>query len=353
MRTKIFFFLTFISVAASATVTVTPISTDYAAKEVTFNVEWTNSPTVPYNNRVWIWIDFCSITGTTPGSFAPATITSPTKTGGNGTITGATARGFFIEYGTTNAGATVTATLSNAPPGKFNWCVYGSDTPPNVTASGGTYTLHGTPPFILTAASGATQTVVATNITTAAVTITPVTLTDQTGCPGIFCLYTGSDLVIDETRLCQQRTGGEKNWEAYIKDSRDGEYYKIVQYSDGVWWWADDYRGSYGYQVTCSGVRLYSATSKSDDCPSGWRLPTRAEAFARFEPPLEVDGWGGAVSTSGLKVYATSTTCNTHTVPRCDLVASDVSTAVYPICSTEETNIHSYTYGRVRCIRQL
>ncbi|MDR2359604.1 MAG: hypothetical protein LBD87_07405, partial [Prevotellaceae bacterium] len=49
------------SVAASATVTVTPLSTDYAAKKVTFSVSWTNSPTAPYNNRVWVWVDLCPV----------------------------------------------------------------------------------------------------------------------------------------------------------------------------------------------------------------------------------------------------------------------------------------------------
>jgi hypothetical protein len=112
-------------------------------------VEWSNA-SVPYNNRVWVWIDFCPISGTVPAtSFSTATVSSSTKTGGNGMITGVTARGFFIEYAsTTNAGTTVTATLDNAPAGKFNWCAYGSDYPPNaVIIAGGGYTLRGTKPF--------------------------------------------------------------------------------------------------------------------------------------------------------------------------------------------------------------
>jgi hypothetical protein len=133
-----------------AAVTVTPLSVDYSTKKVTFRVSWTNSSAAPYNNRVWIWIDFCPINGVTPQSFSTATISNPAKTGGNGTITNATARGFFIEYSTTNAGTTVTATLSNAPAGQFNWCVYGSDYPPNATVNaGGGYTLRGTKPFTI------------------------------------------------------------------------------------------------------------------------------------------------------------------------------------------------------------
>jgi hypothetical protein len=102
-------------------------------------------------NRVWVWVDFCPVSGTTPAnSFSTATISNPTKTGGNGTVTSATARGFFIEYaGATNAGTTVTAKLSNAS-GQFNWCAYGSDYPPNATVnSGGGYTLRGTAPFTI------------------------------------------------------------------------------------------------------------------------------------------------------------------------------------------------------------
>ncbi|MDR3132625.1 MAG: hypothetical protein LBU42_01205, partial [Prevotellaceae bacterium] len=65
---KISFLLAMLaSVAASAIVTVTPISTNYTVPPtVTFKVEWTNTPTAPYNSRVWVWVDFCSITGTTP-----------------------------------------------------------------------------------------------------------------------------------------------------------------------------------------------------------------------------------------------------------------------------------------------
>jgi hypothetical protein len=150
MKKFSFLFAILTSVAASAAVTVTPLSTDYAARKVTFSVSWTNAPAAPYNNRVWIWIDFCSVIGVTPQCFSTATITSPTITGGNGTITNITARGFFIAYNATNAGTTVTAILSNAPAGNFNWCVYGSDMPPNATVNaGGGYTLHGTKPFTI------------------------------------------------------------------------------------------------------------------------------------------------------------------------------------------------------------
>jgi uncharacterized protein (TIGR02145 family) len=257
-------------------------------------VSWTNTPTTPYNNRVWIWIDFCPVNGVTPQSFSTATITSPNKTGGNGTITGLNGRGFFIEYSTTNAGTTVTATLSNAPAGKFNWCVYGSDYPPNATINNGTYTLKGTPPFTLVASDGTTtQTVSGTTLATSALTITPTVIRDMTGCPGVFCPYTGSDLYLTSSYPCQQRTSGAKNWQAYIRDSRDSEIYRIVLMPDTQWWLAQNVKyASTGsaisgctknecgrYYTWAQAYASYAGGSSGSTgnvqgiCPPGWLLP--------------------------------------------------------------------------------
>jgi hypothetical protein len=85
-----------------------------------------------------VWVDLCPVTGTSPGTFAKAVISSPSAAAGSiATVSGNT-RGFYI---TTNP-STVTATLSNAT-GKFNWCAYGSNYPPNATMNNGTYTLKG------------------------------------------------------------------------------------------------------------------------------------------------------------------------------------------------------------------
>ncbi|MDR0582504.1 MAG: hypothetical protein LBG31_06045 [Prevotellaceae bacterium] len=291
MRTIFFLFAMLTSVAANAAVTVTPLSTDYATKKVTFKVAWTNSPTAPYNNRVWIWIDFCPISGVTPQNFSTATITSPAKTGGNGTITNATARGFFIEYNTTNAGTTVTATLSNAPTGKFNWCVYGSDYPPNVTFDKGTYTFKGTTDFVVSnpAQTITTKTVAKTNLTVTSST----TFTDATGYPGIgslYCPYTGSDLYMDATHLCRQRTSGAKNWEAYIKDTRDSELYRIVYMPDNKWWLAQNVKlASYGGSAVGSAI---SGCTK-DECG---RCYTWAQAYASYNS----DTYGSSGNVQGI-----------------------------------------------------
>ncbi|MDR0694196.1 MAG: hypothetical protein LBF81_02715 [Prevotellaceae bacterium] len=327
MKKFFFLFAMLTSVAASATVTVTPLSTDYATKKVTFSVSWTNTPAAPYNNRVWIWIDFCPVNGVTPAtSFSTATISNPQKTGGNGTITNITTRGFFIEYGATNAGTTVTATLSNAPAGKFNWCVYGSDYPPNVTLDKGTYTFKGTTNFIVNTPA---QTITTKTIAKANLTVnSSSTFTDATGCPGIgslYCPYTGSDLYMDATHLCQQRTTGAKNWEAYIKDSRDNQIYHITQFSDNTWWFADDLAIATYSEGICNGKQNYYGANNHPLCPSGWLLPTTNDLRTRWPNP-NYDDYGGLL-TEG-QFYALpgngyhTNGCNHAHPPRWDYVTS-------------------------------
>jgi uncharacterized protein (TIGR02145 family) len=253
---------------------------------------------------VWVWIDLSPITGTSPGTFEKAKISGATATAGSITTVSGNTRGFYV---TTNP-STVSATLSNAA-SKFNWCVYGSDAPPNVTAAGGTYTLYGSPPFILTAANGTTtQTVAATTIATSAVTVTPVTLTDQTGCPGVFCIYSGSDLYIDGTHLCQQRTSGAQNWEAWIKDSRDSKIYRIVQMPDDHWWMAQPLARAAGTYSTNSntGVLYYADTTAG--CPSKWAFPSptdwedmvTAYGGTNYADIKTSTGWAGTEYYSGV-----------------------------------------------------
>jgi uncharacterized protein (TIGR02145 family) len=146
-----------------------------------------------------------------------------------------------------------------------------------------------------------TQTVSGTTLATSALTITPTVIRDMTGCPGVFCIYSGSDLYIDATHLCQQRTSGAKNWQAYIRDSRDSEIYRIVLMPDGKWWLAQNVKlASYNGSTVGSAIngctkdecgRAYTwaqtyasyagGTSGSSGnvqgiCPPGWLLPIRA-----------------------------------------------------------------------------
>jgi uncharacterized protein (TIGR02145 family) len=175
-------------------------------------------------------------------------------------------------------------------PGHFNWCAYGSDYPPNVLANtNGSYTLAGTPPFTLIASNGTTmQTVNGATIATADVTMTPATITDATGYPGLWCPYTGNDLYMDTTHRCRQRQSGAQNWEAWIKDTRDEELYRIVLMPDDKWWLAQNVKYA----------RAGTAHNSCDKDECG-RYYTRAEANAAYE-----SGTGGSnIRTQGVCPY--------------------------------------------------
>jgi hypothetical protein len=165
---------------AHASVTVTPLNTDFTNKTVTFRVVYSSAA----NNRAWVWIDLCPVSGVTPSAFQTAVISAASATGGSVDAASLNGRGFYV---TTNP-STVTATLSNAD-GKFNWCAYGSDFPPNAVENGSSYTLKGSPPFILTTSSGTVE-VNARNYSGSTITA----LTDATGCPGVLCSKNGETM---------------------------------------------------------------------------------------------------------------------------------------------------------------
>jgi hypothetical protein len=241
MKKILFLFAMLVSVAANATVTVIPLGVDYATQKVTFKVEWTGTAA---NNRVWVWIDLCPVAGTTAGTFEKAVISNPTAITGSIITVSGNNRGFYV---TTNP-STVTATLSNAS-GKFNWCVYGSDYPPNATSyNNGTYTLKGTQPFIIIG-NGTIQNgnkYVGTKITS---------LTDATGYPG----GVGRDEV-HNGGICAP---GLTTIGSYCRDlTADAATY-----------------------TTCSSIQIEikkntagtTAWSLDALCPNGWRWPTYNE----------------------------------------------------------------------------
>jgi hypothetical protein len=369
MKQIFFFFAMLAGITACAIVTITPIGTNYSTNEIKFKVDW-NAP--PFENRVWIWVDFCPITGsaTPAASYSAASVSGAVITAGAGTIiySATNTRGFFVQYANTyNTAHTVTATLSNPPAGgKWNWCAYGSDFPPNVTRAGDTYTFRGTPPFILKDANGSiTQTVTGKTLDASGLITVPnypVHLTDKTGYPFYFCKYTGSDLIRDGTHLCQMRPDGAQNWEAWIKDPRDGELYRIVQFSDDVWWWAEDYRNKSisGYRITCKDLSNYDLNyyspkdERSNYCPTGWTLPTVSELNTRYNQNApKPDQWGGDLVVRKSFHSSGYTTCRHMSDPlyRCDIIASDQTTAVNATCQNDK-NQDPNTSGTVRCIRK-
>jgi hypothetical protein len=343
MKKLYFFFLLLplwgVGGVAHASVAVQVLATDFPNKTVTLRVEYDNA----VNDRAWVWIYLCSM----QGMFQPAEISAASATSGSVLYVSTNTRGFFV----TASPATVTATLDNAS-GQFSCCAYGSDAPPNITVNNDTYTFKGTPPFTLIAADGAaTQTVPGNTLPVSALTITPVTITDETGYPNFisFCNYTGGDLYVDVSHLCQQLTSGAKNWEAYIIDARDNEIYRITQFSDNSWWFAEDYRGSYGYVLTCGTKRFYSPTDKANDCPAGWKLPTLAEFVARYPGNATSDTWNGPLSNNGTYTRPGDACLSAS---RCDVLCADKTTAVYYNCSNR-TNSTDKVPGTVRCKRQL
>jgi hypothetical protein len=302
MKKRTLFFLFFLPLwglgIAHASVAVQVLATDFPNKQVTLRVEYANA----VNDRAWVWIYLCSM----QGMFQPAEISAASATSGSLLYLSTNTRGFFV----TSSPATITATLSNAT-GQFSCCAYGSDAPPGATENNGTYTFKGSPPFVLTDADGTTtQTVTGNTLPASALTITPVILTDETGYSDFFnfCNYAGSDLYVDALHLCQQRASGAQNWEAYIKDSRDNQIYRIVQMPTNTWWMADDLlwdgkpypdatdytvRGTaracgahYGcgrfYLGNAQGAGAFSGSDSerlttSDVCPPEWDIPSRNE----------------------------------------------------------------------------
>jgi hypothetical protein len=313
---------------AHASVSVQVLGTDFTNKTVTVRVEYANA----VNDRAWVWIYLCSM----QGMFQPAEISAASATSGSVLYTTTNTRGFFV----TSSPATITATLDNAS-GQFSCCAYGSDTPPNATVNNSTYTFKGTPPFVLTDADGTTtQTVTGNTLPTSALTITPVTITDETGYSDFFnfCNYAGSDLYVDASHLCQQRTSGAQNWEAYITDRRDNQIYRIVQMPTNTWWMADDLlwdgkpspdatgytvRGKdrpcdahYGcgrvYHANSSGAGDFAGGAadrrQSTACPAGWIIPSQNEVklylsgngnCLAYLSELEL----GGLNTYGLSLY--------------------------------------------------
>jgi hypothetical protein len=282
---QFFFLLTMLaSVIANAQVThVDPIGANYTNQTVSFRVRW-NAGTrdATHLSKVWVWVDYIIVNSnnTTSGNtWTRATVSSASPTA-SVSYDGSNRKGFWLQGNSGSYSATVTVQL-NITASKFNWCAYASDYPPNVTLNKGTYTFKGTTNFLV---NSHVQPLTSKTITKVNLTVDlSSTFTDATGCPGIgslYCPYTGSDLYMDATHLCRQRSSGAQNWEAYIQDARDNKIYRITQYSDDSWWMADALSISDKRVGICNGFSFYDGRNKPD-CPIGWILPTLAQVSAR------------------------------------------------------------------------
>jgi uncharacterized protein (TIGR02145 family) len=399
MKKILFLFAMLASVAASAQVTnVEPAGANYANKAVSFRVWWNNGTRdATHLSKVWVWVDYITVNNnnTTSGNTWARAAVSTASASPTSTITydGSNRNGFWLQGNSGSYSATVTVQL-NITASKFNWCAYVSDYPPNVTANNGTYTFKGTPPFTLIASNGTTtQTVSGNTLPASSLTIAPVTIKDKTECPGVFCSYQGSDLYIDITHLCQQRTSGAQNWEAWIKDSRDDEYYRIVLMPDNKWWLAQNvkYAGA-GYPVEgCSKDDCGRAYPNADInggstaghvqgiCPANWLLPvnndwttlvtniggaTAARNALRIHPSPcgESSNKYGFADIHGV-CYSTGVGLKTDYVSQWYTWNGTIATFFivdgYSNCNTCQGNVWFMSdnlpdrYKRVRCFRQL
>jgi uncharacterized protein (TIGR02145 family) len=331
MKNLLFFFAMLTSVAANAQVThVEPVGTNYSNKTVTFRVWWdAGSRDATHLSKVWVWVDYIKINSnnTTSGNTwtrAAVSAASPTAAV---SYDGSNRQGFWLQGNSGSYSATVTVQL-NITETKFNWCAYASDYPPNVMLDRGTYTFKGTPSFLVNSHVPPLQ-----NKTIAKASLTvnsQSTFTDATACPGIgslYCPYTGSDLYMDATHLCQQRASGAKNWEAWIKDTRDDELYRIIIMPDNKWWLAQNVKyAAVGSAPNCTADecgRVYSwaqayasyagGSSGSTGnvqgiCPPGWLLPVTADLDAM------VSAIGGSEQTACNYLRGLTATCS----PRVD-----------------------------------
>jgi len=260
LRTALWGLLPLAVHAQSSCVTATQLHAEGATQTVTFTLTWSGCTTTNHLTKAWCFIDYRRAypDGSKDLTWHRATIIGAASVT-NGTYEPGHSTGFYVT-GTDGQLATVTAKLDHDVSSWYDWCAYATDFPPNVnysydfgTITTGTYTFRGTPPFMLTASNGVTQTVTGKVLPYAAMTLTtPATLTDATDCTVPFCPYTGTDLLVEGTHTCKIRTSGTYNWEAWIKDPRDGKKYRIVQMPDGKWWLAQglNFQGYPGTSAT-------------------------------------------------------------------------------------------------------
>ena len=170
------------------------------------------------------------------------------------------------------------------------------------------------------------------------------------------CPYTGSDLYIDATHICQQRTGGAQNWEAWIKDSRDNKLYRIAQLPTGLWT-MDDYLNYKGHPAVVA-EKCGAADPNTTEywryivydnpatplCPAGWQLPTQSE----FE--LTVNSWVQYLSkvyvNTGETVSTSSQWCQTGYIAF--LTSACLQLSSYGNRTTS-INPVTYPYGQKGC----
>jgi len=315
---KLFFFLisaTFVCTGFAQTcVTATHVSTNFNTKDVTFKLTWSGCTNTNHLSRVWVFVDYREV-GT--NSWTRAAISSsqtPTVTAGNATIVpdDIYANGFFV---TGTSSATVRVRLGNVSADKFDWCAFASDYPPNATLSGTSYTLKGTPPFIITTTNGTFSHPSKTYTYTGSNRITSIT--DATNYPGGLIIdyidYQGCSSTVlpaftagfvDDTKWVV----GSQTWSSPVTATHcrkttyaggsSGNYSTDCRSNNST----DAANASYGDLFSWCMVKRYAARL----CPSPWRIPSKTDfqtlwnsgcnSAARLHETSGTCGWGATLS---------------------------------------------------------
>jgi hypothetical protein len=184
---KIFFLFALLAsrAASGQNMQITTLSATYTTSPmIAFKVSWTGAREYRHNTKVWVFVDYRKIENNVPASsWTRAAVTAPPAVNSTPTSTTATLvpnndKGFWLHGVDGDYSATITATLSGVP-AQFSWCAYATDYPPNVVIHGASsYTLRGSPPFVINGATlPASQSTYNDTITS---------FTDATGAPGRF-----------------------------------------------------------------------------------------------------------------------------------------------------------------------
>jgi len=194
---KIFFFIaaTLVSIAATAQqncVSVKQISTDYQTNEITFSMTWNDcaGDASYHRNTAWVFVDYrpATATGGDKGEWTRATISSATVSDVpvpvENVISSGISQGVWIN-GANSSMKIVKLTLDVSAP-MYDWCAFATDFPPKAVENlPGNFTFKGTPPFYVTYTDNNTVGTF-TERANQSLEGNPSSLTDATGCPGVF-----------------------------------------------------------------------------------------------------------------------------------------------------------------------
>ncbi len=238
------------------------VRTDYATKQVTFNISWAAgsrgvSGENTYNSKVWVLVDYQEIRGGVPyGSWQRATM-DLTKLPTDCTADGANTKGCWYQGQATAAqNASITVTLTNVP-AQFRWCAFASDCPPQMIVNSATnIQLKGTSPFTIKYADNTTD-IVTVKTYSLRTGKTLVSISDTTKAPGVIQCLTRDQIAINN--YC---CSGQTLVNGYCRDLIADQATVMSCNSTEL-----------EIKLTDPGVKTWD----SYQCPNGWRLPKNTE----------------------------------------------------------------------------